>query len=211
MATSLACVWMFCIIALNIRTDLITLGKFYLYYAQDVLSISQLNIPQGSEAYEVMKNEGILPADVVDLFFTSGGVVEVVDADDKLEASDYIKQRDGALYDAGQFSSSENKITLSKSAPKDTYAHELGHFADEYAYAYISSTKDFHALADQYGDPYAAFKKLTKDTYTVANWNDRLYTELFAEMFADTYMHPHLMQKAFPEIYDYITNLPAAE
>lgn len=203
---------MFCIIALSIRTDLITLGKFYLYYAQDVLSISQLNIPQGSEAYEVMKNEGILPADVVDLFFTSGGVVEVVGArDDKLETSDYLKQRDGAHYNAGKFSHSENKITLSKAATKGTYAHELGHFADVYAYAYISSTKDFHALADQYGDRYAAFRQAVFDTYTVANWKDRCYDELFAEMFVDTYMHPHLMQKAFPEIYGYITNLPAAE
>lgn len=202
MATSLACVWMFCLIALSIRTDLITLGKFYLYYAQDVLSISQLNIPQGSEAYEVMKNEGILPADVVDLFFTSGGVVEVVD---KIELYESTKGCTAV------FLGSDNKILCLKTATSRAYAHELGHFANNCAYARISGTEDFHTLANQYGDRYAAFKQAVFDTYTVANWNDRLYSELFAEMFADTYMHPHLMQKAFPEIYDYITNLPTAE
>ncbi len=209
MATSLVCVWMFCILALNIRTDLITLGKFCLYYAQDVFSTSQLEIPQGSEAYEVMKNEGILPADVVDLFFASGGVVEVVEVDE-IEQNSYNKKRETIpLITAGNFSSSENKITLIKTAHSSTYAHELGHFADVCVYVHISSTEDFHTLADQYGDRYAAFKKLTKDTYAVNNWKDKFYIELFAEMFADTYMYPHLMQKAFPEIYDYITNLPA--
>lgn len=201
---TLMCVWLFLLAALVSRTDLITLGQFYLYHAKDIISRPISPLPEGKEAYEVLAESGILPADPVERFFAEGGNVVITDKTEKadslqvLSTSGYIMQ--------GEFQKDTNTITIKKGSTAITYAHELGHFSDD-TYGPLSSTEDFHELADKYGAKYAAYKKATLDTGIAVYWENGMYNEMFAEMFADTCLYPRTIQRIFPEIYEYMKDL----
>lgn len=201
---TLMCVWLFLLAALVSRTDLITLGQFYLYHAKDRISRPISPLPEGKEAYDVLMEDGILPADPIKRFFEAGGKVIVTDKTEKADSLQALTDHGYTIQ--GKYQKGADTITIKKGSTAITYAHELGHFSDA-AYGPLSSTEDFHDLADKYGAKYAAYKKATFDTGIAVYWENGMYNEMFAEMFADTCLYPRTMQRIFPEVYEYMKNL----
>ena len=205
-------VWILIICSFAARSDLITTGQIYLQQGNDILFQIKNGIffenKKGIAEYETLVEKEILPAQYISTFIENGGTIIMQDS---ISNDNYLKDlTDIGAERLGTYERDENRITIKNGASASTYIHELGHYVDEH-YGVLSSTEDFHKIADVYRKKYIIYKNLTDDVCISIYCENFLYNEMFAEMFTDTHIAPSTMRHLFPEVYEYMKDLETIE